>query len=99
MNKKVIIYIALLALVLLGGTALGQGSADFGLWWNAITSGGGHSASASYVVDGSIAQPVLGTSSSAGYRVSGGFWYGFVAAGAPPPGVPRLYLPALTRNT
>ena len=98
MNKKVITYIALAALVLLGGTALGQGSANFNLWWNAITAGGGRSASASYVVDGSIAPPVAGPASSASYNLGAGFWYGIAGVVPPPPGGPRRYLPALTRN-
>ncbi len=99
MKKKAILCIALAALVLLGGTALGQGSASFGLWWNAITAGGGRSASSSFVVDGSAGQYVAGPAAGPSYQVGGGFMYGFVAVVAPPPGTPRLFLPALKKNT
>jgi hypothetical protein len=45
-----------------------------------IASGGGHSESASYSVDGTIGQPITGSASSDNYGVEGGFWGG---GGAP----------------
>ena len=44
--------------------------------WYVIGSGGGHSASGSYQLDGTIGQPIVGQSSSANYRIEAGFWVG-----------------------
>ena len=44
-------------------------------WW-VIGSGGGHSQSGSYQLDGTIGQPIVGQSSSPNYRVEAGFWVG-----------------------
>ena len=41
-----------------------------------IASGGGEMASASFSVNGSIGQPIVGRSSSASYIVESGFWVG-----------------------
>jgi hypothetical protein len=48
--------------------------------WYVIGSGGGHSESGAYSIDGTIGQPIVGVSSSANYRIEAGFWVG---AGAP----------------
>ncbi len=44
-------------------------------WW-VIGSGGGHSQSGSYQLDGTVGQPIVGQSSSPNYRVEAGFWVG-----------------------
>jgi hypothetical protein len=44
--------------------------------WYVIGSGGGHSQSASYQLDGTIGQPIVGHSSSPSYQVDAGFWTG-----------------------
>jgi len=44
--------------------------------WYVIGSGGGHSQSSSYQLDGTIGQPIVGTSSSSNYIVESGFWVG-----------------------
>ncbi len=49
-------------------------------WW-VIGSGGGHSQSSSFQLDGTIGQPIVGSSSSASYRVDAGFWVGAAPAG------------------
>ncbi len=41
-----------------------------------IVSGGGHSQSVNYLVDGTIGQAILGHSASSNYAVDGGFWTG-----------------------
>jgi len=41
-----------------------------------IGAGGGHSASGSYQLDGTIGQPIIGRSSSANYSIEVGFWVG-----------------------
>ena len=47
-------------------------------WW-VVGSGGGHSQSGSYQLDGTIGQPIVGQSSSANYRLEAGFWVGGAA--------------------
>lgn len=48
-------------------------------WW-VISSGGGHSQSGSYQLDGTIGQPIVGQSYSPNYRLGSGFWVGVPAA-------------------
>lgn len=45
--------------------------------WQVISSGGGHSASASYSFESTFGQPAVGTGSSVSYRFSQGFWHDF----------------------
>jgi hypothetical protein len=56
--------------------------------WYVIGSGGGHSASGSYQLDGTIGQPIVGQSSSPNYRIDAGFWVGAGPAGPGCPYVP-----------
>ena len=49
-------------------------------WW-VIGSGGGHSESESYQLDGTIGQPIVGQSASANYRLEAGFWVGAAPQG------------------
>lgn len=74
---------SLVALWLLAVVALAASPAGFGLGWHVIPSGGGHSSSADYALDGSAGQPVVGRLTSASYRLGAGYWYG-IAAPAPP---------------
>lgn len=54
-----------------------------------IASGGGHSESGSYQMDGTLGQPIVGYSESDNYAVSAGFWVGF----GQPPGGDCVYAP------
>jgi len=47
--------------------------------WCVIGSGGGHTQSANYRLDGTIGQPIVGRSSSATYAIDAGFWVGAAA--------------------
>jgi hypothetical protein len=49
--------------------------------WYVIASGGGVMSSASYNANGTIGQPIVGTSSSANYIIESGFWVGAGAIG------------------
>ena len=49
--------------------------------WYVIASGGGHSESINYGIDGTVGQPITGESSSDNYIVEAGFWVGI----SPPP--------------
>jgi hypothetical protein len=68
--KLILIFIALSS-----SAAFAQ---NYRVDWYVIGSGGGHSQSASYSVDGTIGQPLLGRSISASYIVDAGFWMGAV---------------------
>lgn len=60
-----------------------------------IASGGGHSESATYMVDATIGQPIVGSSSSDNYSMEGGFWGGF---GPPPGGGDCVYIAGDVNN-
>ena len=49
--------------------------------WYVIASGGGHTESGTYSVDGTIGQPIVGRSSSENYTVEAGFWVGLPSGG------------------
>jgi hypothetical protein len=69
--------VAVLSILLLTCIASAQ---TYQIDWYVIGSGGGHSESGTYGIDGTIGQPIVGVSSSASYRIESGFWVG---AGAP----------------
>jgi len=84
MNRRQLplVTASLVATWLLATGASAASLAGFDLGWHVIAGGGGRSASASYAVNGSIAQPAAGGLSGPDYRLSGGFWSGI---GAEPP--------------
>jgi hypothetical protein len=84
--------IAALFLVL-AGVALAQTGGGYDLSWSKITGGGGSSSGASYVLHGSIGQPMAGQVSGSGYVIDGGFW-----GGAALEGIFKAWLPGLNRN-
>ncbi|MBC8446133.1 MAG: right-handed parallel beta-helix repeat-containing protein, partial [Chloroflexi bacterium] len=96
-RKFVPIGALLLAAVVLTTGALARSAADFDLWWHVIAGGGGHASSADYILDGSIGQPADGWLSSAGYRLSAGFWPG-IGAESPTP-TPTGTLPPTSTPT
>jgi hypothetical protein len=49
--------------------------------WYVIGSGGGHSQSSNYQIDGTIGQPSVGQTSSSNYRIEAGFWVGTTTLG------------------
>lgn len=98
MNKRQLLIVtgSLVTVSLLAAVTLAASVADFGLWWHVIPSGGGHSSSADYALDGSAGQPAVGALGSASYRLGTGYWYG-MAAPAPPPGY-KIYLPIVLKS-
>ena len=106
MKKRTAILIVTVACLLLSGVALARApagastmlSAGFDLWWHVIAGGGGQAASSSYIVNGSIAQPVVDESSGTGYRLSAGFWPGAQAAPVPTATPTGTLLPTATRT-
>ena len=55
-------------------------SAGYAVNWDVIGGGGGPVSSASYAVNGTLGQAVIGGSTNSGYEVQGGYWAGGVAA-------------------
>jgi len=49
--------------------------------WHVVASGGGHSQTTLYQIDGTISQPITGISSTSIYMISGGFWAGIAGLG------------------
>ncbi|MBM3134115.1 MAG: CSLREA domain-containing protein [Chloroflexi bacterium] len=106
MKKRTTILIVTIACLLLSGVALARATADasailstsFDLWWHVIAGGGGQAASSSYVVNGSIAQPIVAESSGPSYRLSAGFWPGIVGPPSPTATPTGTLLPTATRT-
>lgn len=64
---------ALLLILLMTSLAIAQ---NYQIDWYVIATGGGEMSSANYNLNGTIGQPVVGTSSSANYIVESGYWVG-----------------------
>jgi hypothetical protein len=83
--------VLLLSLVLVT-TALAQGAQ---VAWYVMSSGGGHSGSTNYVVDGTMGQPAVGLLYSTNYSLGGGFWY---VEGVPQVTITRVILPVVLKR-
>ncbi len=81
MNKKKIVSLSILCCLALAGTALAQTSPSYGQSWHVVAGGGGQAGSASYVMQSTAGQPVIG-SSSMNYRLGSGYWQGAESLGA-----------------
>jgi hypothetical protein len=75
MNRAKVLLLAVLVGLLAGSAVVGLGLAPE-IKRYVIAGGGGRSASGGYAVDGTIGQALVGSSSSGGLRVQGGFWPG-----------------------
>jgi hypothetical protein len=91
---KWVLIPGILAVTLLATAAVAASLDGLALRWYAITGGGGRSSSASYVVQGSAAQPAVGALSSASYRLGAGFWHGVMGGVAPNTPTATRTLPA-----
>jgi len=93
MRRRVTVLLALTAILLLAGSALAMSSTNYRLdWFTPMTGGGGGPASsASYAVNLTVGQTVIGASSSANYGVGLGYWYGAAAQF-------RIFLPVVLKN-
>jgi hypothetical protein len=56
-------------------------AANFEIPWQSVNGGGGPMSSASYSVNSSVGQAVIGFSTSANFQAGQGYWYGAEAAG------------------
>ncbi len=66
----------IIAILLLSSVSWAQ---NYSVDWYVIASGGEHSESGSYQIDGTIGQAITGLSSSPNYSLESGFWVGLPA--------------------
>jgi hypothetical protein len=92
--KRIVILLALVALLLLGSNALaGISSSNYRLDWLTLTGGGGGPAgSDSHGVNLTVGQAAIGVGSSPNYQACLGYWCGTA-------GLWHIYLPLLLRNS
>jgi len=64
-----------------GNSALSGVATGEQIKWQVISGGGGSASSSSYMLTGTIGQPVVGHSNSASYAVNAGFWQNFSTSG------------------
>lgn len=83
------VLLALVALLLLSGVVLANGTQAID--WHVIGGGGGHVEAAPYALDGTVGQAVVGVVTDAGYELCSGFWCRAVAGY-------KIYLPLVLRN-
>jgi hypothetical protein len=97
MMKRARLFLILIAFLLLAGSALAMGSANYRLdWFTPLTgNGGGAIDSTNYAANFTVGQTVIGTSYSANYRIGLGYWYGGTKATEEL----QIYLPLVLRNT
>lgn len=78
--------------------ALAQSEGRFSLAWWTVDSGGGTSASGSYVITGTLGQPEAERVLSGGpFALQGGFWPTGEIRLVPPAGDRHIYLPLIVR--
>ncbi len=97
MNRRArtaFLTLVLLLLTLLAGAAWAGGSDHPGVDWSVLGSGGAttESSSGDVLLNGSLGQTAIGSSSGPGAALGAGFWYGLGK------GAYRLYLPVVLRN-
>jgi hypothetical protein len=96
MKRRHAALFALLLLLVTGAALQAQISAGYRLQWNVIVGGGSQSDSASYVLDGTVGESLVGPPSadSSDYRLTLGY-----TTGSPPAFPPsRIYLPIVARS-
>ena len=67
-----------------------QSSNTYSLPWQVLGAGGGHASSATYTLDATIGQPLVGSSTGSASEMWAGFWVGVE-------GALREYLPLVLR--
>ena len=78
MDKRIIVawsIVLLSVLLLLSGHVTAMESDSYAIRWDVIAGGDGSAQSASYVVNSTIGQPIIGPDSSTSYQLSSGYWY------------------------
>ena len=90
--KRTTILLAVIALLLLAGSALAMRSNNYWLdWFTPLTGGGGGpTSSTNYAANFTVGQTATGLSSSTNYEAGLGYWYGTA-------GAHKIYLPLVMR--
>ena len=97
MRRRVVLGIALLALVALGGATLAQDGGDYTLpRWSADGGGATASRAGDYLLGGTAGQPDAGALQAGAYTLGGGFWAGGLAGTVPSDY--RVLLPVVVRS-
>jgi hypothetical protein len=92
-KRKILILIAIVAwLIIFAGIGV-QLSAQHALDWFVISGGGQKMESASYNMNGTTGQSVIGLAQAANHAISSGFWY----VRHPVVEIQQLYLPLIVR--
>jgi len=95
MDKRIIVawlIVLVCILLLLSGHVTAMESDSYAIKWDVIAGGGDSFAqSASYVVNSTIGQPVIGPDASTSYQLSSGYWYDVTKRYA-------IYLPLVLRS-
>ena len=95
MSKRALLlmWTALLLLAVASAVAADSGMR---ITWSVVGSGGGHSASTHYQLDGTMGQAAPGLSNSTRYRLGSGYLY---VLGLPPARQNRLFLPVIRKGS
>ena len=72
-QRILLVFAAALVALSVVTAVYAQGASGWDLSWGARGSGGGHSGSGAYSVEGSIGQSIVGHSSGGGYAIDTGF--------------------------
>ena len=93
MNKRkvMVLSVALLCGLLLAGLVRAMSLASYAINWDVIGGGGGPISSASYALNSTIGQAVVGVATDANDELCSGFWCGAAAEYS-------IYLPLVLRN-
>jgi hypothetical protein len=99
MNRQLVVKLAASIGIglLLVSTVWARAHTGANLPWQVMAGGGGVAHSAGHTVHYTVGQALTGAAQGAALRLRSGFWYGFVEAAVPGPGM-RLYLPAVIKS-
>ena len=89
--KRITLFLILVLLFILAGSALAMESTNYRLdWFTPLTGSGGNSNSTNYAVNFTVGQSAIGAGSSTNYEGCLGYWCGIE-------GEHEIYLPLVLR--
>jgi hypothetical protein len=75
MKKHLVLLLGLLGVALVVIPVLAGSSANYAIPWEVIGRGGNEMSSTNYGIKSTTGQPIIGPSTSTGYRLGAGYWY------------------------